>query len=120
MEYDPQGSQISRPWASHYPSSPDGEVVLSNERPRSALKIHLDILETVRDEGPSKSTKIMLTVKLSHERFVKYLKDLVSQGLLEENRDSVSKSYTLTTKGLEFVNKLKEVEDFVAAFGLAI
>ena len=108
-------------WASsHFSSSSNVEVVLSSKRPRSALKIRLEILEIVRDEALSKPTKIMLMANLPRERFARYLKDLVSQGLLEENRDSVAKVYTLTAKGLDFVNRVKEVENFVATFELAI
>jgi predicted transcriptional regulator len=119
--YDSQGSQMPSSWASsHFSSSSNGEVVLSSKRPRSALKIHLEILEIVRDEVPSKPTKIMLMANLPRERFARYLKDLVSQGLLEENRDSAAKVYTLTAKGLDFANRMKEVENFVATFQLAI
>jgi predicted transcriptional regulator len=108
-----------------WPSSPrsfssTGQIALSSSRLRSALKIRLDILETVRDEGPSKPTKIMRTAKLSHERLVRYLGELVSRGLLKENRDSNARSYTLTAKGLDFVNHMKETEAFVTVFGLAI
>jgi len=94
--------------------------VLTGRRPRSALKTRLDILETVRDEGPSRQSKIITRANLSQERSVKYLEELVSRGLLAENWDSASKSFALTAKGLDFVNQLKEVEALVAAFGLAI
>jgi predicted transcriptional regulator len=97
------------------------EIALSSSRIRSALKIRLDILETVRDEGPSKPTKIMRMAKLSHDRLVRYLGELVSRGLLKENRDSSARSYTLTAKGLDFVNQMKETEAFfVTVFGLSI
>jgi predicted transcriptional regulator len=120
-DYHSQESHEPDSWASSPRSSlSTGEVVLSSQRPRSALKIRLEILETVRDEGRSKPTKIMLMTNLSHERFVRYLEELVSRGLLKENRDSVARSYTLTAKGLDFVNQVKEAESFVAAFGLAI
>jgi predicted transcriptional regulator len=121
MEYDSLGSQMPSSWtAPPFSPSSTAEVIPSGERARSALKIRLEILETVRNEGPSKPTKIMLKANLSHERFVKYLGELVSRGLLKENRDSGAKSYTLTAKGLDFVNQVKEAESFVAAFGLTI
>jgi predicted transcriptional regulator len=96
------------------------EAVPSNEHPRSALKIRLEILETVRDEIPSKSSKIMRIANLSHERLVRYMEELVSLGLVNEKRDNGAKSYTLTSTGLEFVNQLREAETFVASFGLSI
>jgi predicted transcriptional regulator len=89
-------------------------------RPRSALKIRLDILESVRDEGPSKSSRIICMANLSGRAYPEYLRELVSLGLLNENRDGTSKSYTLTAKGLDFVNQVKEAEAFAAEFGLTM
>ena len=93
---------------------------MSSEPHRSALKTRLDILEAVRDEGPSNRFKIMTAANLSAERNVKYLGELVSRGLLMEDRDTVPKSYALTAKGLDFLNRVKEAEALVAAFGLAL
>jgi predicted transcriptional regulator len=95
-------------------------AALSSERPRSALKIYLDILVTVRDEGNTKPTRILYRANLSHDRLVKYLGELSSKGLLEEKMDEDSKYYTLTQKGLEFINQIKKAEAFVMGFGLAI
>jgi predicted transcriptional regulator len=121
MGFDSQASQMSSSRVpSHFACSSNGEAVPSSKRPRSALKIRLDILEIVRDEALSKPTKIMFMANLPRGRFTRCLKDLVSQGLLEENRDSVAKTYALTARGLDFVNRLKEVESFVATFELAI
>ena len=89
-------------------------------RPRSALKIRLDILESVRDEGPSKSSRIICMANLSGKAYPEYLRELVSLGLLNENREGTSKSYTLTAKGLDFVNRVKEAEAAAAEFGLTI
>jgi len=93
---------------------------LSSERPRSALKIYLDILITVRDEGNTKPTRILYKANLSHDRLVKYLGELTTKGLLDERQDEDSKFYTLTQKGLDFINQIKKAEAFVMGFGLAI
>ena len=61
-------------------SSLSGVVALSSERPRSALKIYLDILVTVRDEGNTKPTRILYRANLSHDRLVKYLGELSWKG----------------------------------------
>lgn len=58
--------------------------------------------------------------KISHQRFVKYLGELVSRGLLMENRDTSPKSYSLTAKGFDFIDQVKEAEAFVASFGLTM
>jgi len=121
MEYGPPGPQLSGPRASpHHPLPPAREVEPPDGRPRSALKIRLDILESVRDEGPSKSSRIICMANLSGRAYPEYLRELVSLGLLNENRDGTSKSYTLTAKGLDFVNQVKEAEAFAAEFGLTM
>jgi len=121
MEYGPPGPQLPGPWASTpYPPSPTGGVAPPGGRQRSALKIRLDILESVRDEGPSKSSWIICKANLSGKAYPEYLRELVSLGLLNENRDGASKSYTLTAKGLDFVNQVKEAEAFAAGFGLTM
>ena len=94
--------------------------MLSGERPRSSLKIYLDILETVRDEGNTRPTRILYHANLSHDRLVKYLAELNTRALLEERQDPDGKYYTLTAKGLDFINQVKKAEAFVMGFGLSI
>ena len=101
-------------------SSSAGEAVSSGERPRSALKIRLDILEGVRDNGPSRSSRIICMANLSVRAYTEYLRELVSLGLLNEDRDGASKTYALTAKGLDFLNQVKEAEAAAAEFGLTL
>lgn len=93
---------------------------MSSDRPRSALKIYLDILETVRDEGNTRPTRVLYRANLSHDRLVRYLGELSSRGLLEEKQDEDGKYYILTGKGLDFINQVKKAEAFVMGFGLTI
>ena len=121
MEHDPQGPLLpSIPAPPSRPSPFTEKAMLRNEPSRSALKTRLDILEAVRDEGPSNRFKITTMANLSAERSVKYLGELVSLGLLIENRESAPRSYALTAKGLDFVNRVKEAEALVAAYGLVL
>jgi len=96
-----------------------GKVAPTNERPRSTLKVFLDILEVVKEEGTGKRTRIMRMANVSSGRLEKYLGDLVSRGLLEESRVR-GRSFTLTVRGLDFVVQVKDAEAYVAAFGLSI
>lgn len=89
------------------------------ERPRSALRIYLDILETVHQEGETKPTRILYKANLSHDRLVKYIGELVSKGLLEEKQDGENRYYLLTSAGLEFINELRKAEAFVSGFGIS-
>ena len=90
------------------------------EKQRSVLRINLDILNAVRDEGEAKPTHILYRANLSHERMVKYLDDLTAKGLLEVKQDGESKTYSLTPKGVGFLIEMRRAEAFVQGFGLAI
>lgn len=95
-------------------------VKLASEKPRSALKIYLDILVTVRDEGNTRPTRILYRANLSHDRLVRYMSELSSKGLVDERQDDDGKFYVLTQKGLEFINQVKRAEAFIMGFGLTI
>jgi predicted transcriptional regulator len=121
MGYDPQGSILpNMRGPPSRPSSSAGKAVLRNEPSRSALKTRLDILEAVRDEGPSNRFKIVTMANLSPKGSMRYLGELVSLGLLMENQGSAPRSYALTAKGLDFLNRVKEAEALVAAYGLVL
>jgi len=57
---------------------------------------------------------------LSVRTYTEYLRELVSLGLLNEDHDGASKAYTLTAKGLNFVNRVEEAEAAAAEFGLTL
>ena len=96
-----------------------GELV-QPERPRSSLKIYLDILNTVLQEGQTKPTRILYRANLSHDRLTKYLDELKAKGLINENQVEDGRFYTITPAGLDFVNEVRKAEAFVAGFGLNI
>jgi predicted transcriptional regulator len=112
--YDGRHVPDSRPLSSSL------EEVPVDERPRSALRIRLEILEAVKEEGPSRLTKINRRTKLSHVRFVRYLEELVSLGLLKEDRNGLEKLYSVTARGLDFVSHVRETAALVASFGFTI
>jgi len=90
------------------------------EKQRSVLRISLDILNTVRDEGDAKPTHILYKANLSHERLVRYLDDLTSKGLIEMKQDGENRTYNLTPKGVSFLIEMRRAESFVQGFGLTI
>lgn len=57
------------------------------EKQRSPLRIKLDVLNAVKDEGEAKPTHILYKANLSHERLVKYLEELTAKGLIELHMD---------------------------------
>jgi len=90
------------------------------DKQRSVLRINLDILNAVREEGEAKPTHILYKANLSHERLVRYLDDLTAKGLVEVKQDGENRTYSLTTKGVSFLIEMRRAESFVQGFGLAI
>lgn len=90
------------------------------EKQRSVLRINLDILNAVRDEGDAKPTHILYKANLSHERLMKYLEDLTGKGLIEVKQDGENRTYSLTPKGVGFLMEMRRAESFIQGFGLAI
>lgn len=90
------------------------------EKQRSVLRINLDILNAIKEEGDAKPTHILYKANLSHERLVKYLEELSAKGLIEMKQQGESRTYTLTPKGVSFLMEMRRTESFVEGFGLVI
>ncbi|MDG6904183.1 MAG: winged helix DNA-binding protein [Nitrososphaerota archaeon] len=89
------------------------------EKPRSKIRIYLDILLAVRDDGKAKPTHVLQRANLSHDRLTKYLGELVEKKLVTENDDNGNRYYSLTEEGVKFLDELKKAETFVSGFGLS-
>ncbi|OYT67791.1 MAG: hypothetical protein B6U65_02125 [Candidatus Wolframiiraptor sp. EX4484-121] len=79
---------------------------------RSRLKIVLDILTAISEEG-GKVSKLLLYANLSYDRLMKYLKELSEKGLVEEEMGE----YRLTERGYRFLEELRRAEKLAEAFG---
>ena len=90
------------------------------EKQRSVLRISLDILNAVREEGDAKPTHILYKANLSHERLVRYLDDLTGKGLIEVKLEGDNRTYSITPRGVSFLIEMRKAETFVQGFGLAI
>ena len=90
------------------------------EKPRSKIRIYLDILRAVEiNGGKAKPTHVLQRANLSHDRLTKYLGELVQKNLVSENEDNGNRYYTLTLEGVKFLEELKKAESFVSGFGLS-
>jgi predicted transcriptional regulator len=47
-----------------------------------------------------------------------YLAELMSKGFIIENKEPTGKTYSLTQKGFDYLNKYKLIADFTDSFGL--
>jgi predicted transcriptional regulator len=90
------------------------------EKQRSALRISLDILNAIQEEGNAKPTHVLYRANLSHDRLVKYLDELTSKGLIQMQLDGDNRSYKITPKGVSFLIEIRRAESFIQGFGLAI
>jgi predicted transcriptional regulator len=87
---------------------------------RSQMRIYVDIMRVIQREGnEAKPTRILYGANLSHDRLVKYLEELKTLGVIQETGTD-DKVYSLTQKGIEFMNNFRKVESFASAFGFRI
>lgn len=88
---------------------------------RSQIRIYADILRAIeREKGNAKPTHVLYGANLSHDRLVKYLAQLKEQGLIEEKEDIDRMTYSLTNKGMVFLNEFKRISQFAEAFGFVV
>jgi len=87
---------------------------------RDRLQIVHDILKAVQDKnGRIKPTHILYKSNLSHQMLDEYLGELLSKGFLIENSTKTGKTYSMTPKGFEYLQKYRTIVDFVDSFGLS-
>lgn len=90
------------------------------EKQRSPLRIYLDIINAINEEGQARPTHILYKANLSYDRLVKYLDDLAAKGLVEVRQENDTKYYALTPKGVKFLIELKRAETFIKGFGFSL
>ena len=85
---------------------------------RDRLQVIHDILKAIEEKnGKIKPTHILYKSNLSHQMMEEYLAELIQKKFVEEEIKS-GKTYKLTKKGFEYINKYKLIEDFINNFGL--
>jgi predicted transcriptional regulator len=87
---------------------------------RGKLEIIRDILKIIRDNHDSiKSTPLLRKSNISSSRFKEYFSDLLEKGFVKELQNSKGeKSFSLTDKGIRFLEKYRTIVDFIDEFEL--
>jgi predicted transcriptional regulator len=93
---------------------------------RTRLEVIKDILEVIKSRnGKIKPTHILYKSNLSYAMMESYLAELKEKGFIIEldatsprRKNGNSKSYKITDKGLEYLNKYSLVSNFTESFGL--
>jgi len=86
---------------------------------RDRLQVIHDILRVVSEKGGKiKPTHILYKSNLSHQMMEEYLKELIEKGFITEKKEGRSRTYSITEKGVEYLNKYKLITEFSESFGL--
>ena len=83
------------------------------------LEIIKDMLEVIRGKnGRIKPTHILYKSNLSYQMMDDYLAELKEKGFVVEGKMGKGKTYSLTEKGFQFLEKYSLIADFTSSFGL--
>lgn len=86
---------------------------------RDRLQIIYDILSVIKEKnGKIKPTNVLYKSNLSNQMFNEYVNDLISKGFIIESKTAGGKTYSLTGKGFDYLQKYQAIVDFTTSFGL--
>ncbi len=88
---------------------------------RSKMHVLSDILRVIRNtSGMAKPTHIMYKANLSHKLLKSHLSFLIENGFIERKNVGNNAYYSITPKGMKFIDEFKKIEKFSMAFGLPL
>lgn len=86
---------------------------------RNRLEIIYDILRNIKDrDGKIKPTHILYKSNLSHQMMEDYMKELIEKDFIIEEKTKSGKTYSIRTRGYEYLEKYKLIVNFTTSFGL--
>jgi len=86
---------------------------------RSKLDIVNDMLRAIQDKGGKiKPTHLMYKANLSHKLLKEYTDELFAKEMIEKQKEKKMSYFSLTDKGLDFLNQFKKMKEFQDMFGL--
>ncbi|MBI2101676.1 hypothetical protein HYT53_03610 [Candidatus Woesearchaeota archaeon] len=85
---------------------------------RTKIDIIGDMLMSVIDKGGHiKPTHLMYKSNLSHRQMKVYLEELLQREFVKRTKNKDRDYVTITEKGHDFANKLREIKEFERVFG---
>jgi len=81
---------------------------------RERLEVIHDILLSVREHVRIRPTRLLHSSNISPQMFKEYIDELMTKGFISQDE----KDIILTDKGFEFLEKYKEMREFIGRFGL--
>jgi len=89
------------------------------ERKRNKLEIIRDILRVIKEKnGKIKPTHILYKSNLSHQMMKEYLDELMKKEFIIETETKNSKTYSVTEKGMQYLEEFSAIQAFTSSFGL--
>ena len=86
---------------------------------RERLEVIRDILNAIRSNRKIKPTRLLYASNLSPQMFKDYVNELLTKGFIKLDVDEKEKkTFSITIKGMEFLQEYKVIENFVENFGL--
>lgn len=86
---------------------------------RERLDVIKDILSAINKNHKIKPTRLLYSSNLSPQMFKTYINELISKGFVNLEFDKKEKkTFSITKKGQEFLQKYKIIENFIENFGL--
>lgn len=86
---------------------------------RERLEVINDILKVIHDNNNCiKPTRLLYSSNLSPQMFKEYIEELSNKNFIEQKEEKGKKTFSLTDKGFEFLQKYKRIVEFIENFGL--
>ncbi len=86
---------------------------------RERLEVINDILKVIQDsDNCMKPTRLLYASNLSPQMFKEYVEELCDKNFIEQKEEKGKKTFSLTNKGFEFLEKYKGIVAFIEDFGL--
>lgn len=85
---------------------------------RNRLEVIHDILTTINQKKEVKPTHILYKSNLSHKMMQEYIDELLEKSFIIENETSKSKTYSITKKGIDYLEEYQTMIKFMNSFGL--
>ena len=86
---------------------------------RTKMDIMNDMLMAIQKKGGKiKPTHMMYKANLSHKLLSKYITEFLEKDLVNEIEVKGQKYYTLTDKGVSFINHYRQMKEFKELFDI--
>lgn len=86
---------------------------------RTKIEIIFDILKAIQEKGGKiKPTHLLYKSNLSYKKMLEYVKELIEKDMVGEEEKDGKKMYTITEKGINYIQEFRKIKEFSDSFGL--